>query len=405
MTRVRTAPAALAAVLLVLSAPLGVAAVPRPVVGAKSAVLMDAASGVVLFQQGAHDRRPVASTTKIMTALVALESANLDARFTASSTVLGPDGSRLGIEPGEQWSLDDLLVALLLKSANDAAVVIAEGVGGSVTGFAGQMNRRAAALGAKDTHFVNPNGLYDPDHYSSAYDLALIAREALKQPRFRQLVATREADLFVPELGMQRLYNHNKLLWRDDRCDGIKTGYVRQSGQCLVASQTRGDWQLVSVVLDSPDIYADTLGLFDYGFRAYRQRLFARRGDAVGQARVRYGTTTRVPALAQRTLGAVIGESLPEAKLVVDLQPVTAPVSVGQRLGIAKLIVGGKVTASGELIAGAPVPRSWLKLVGHWALRISLGLLAVAVVVRTSAKVAKAYRRRGTESRIPPVPR
>jgi D-alanyl-D-alanine carboxypeptidase (penicillin-binding protein 5/6) len=405
MTRERTAPAVLAAVLIVLSASLGLAAAPRPIIGAKSAVLMDAASGVVLFEQGAHDRRPIASTTKIMTALLALESANLDARFTATSTVLGPDGSRLGIKPGEQWSLDDLLTALLLKSANDAAVMIAEGVGGSVAGFAGQMNRRAAALGAKDTHFVNPNGLYDPDHYSSAYDLALIAREALRQPRFRELVATKEADLFVPELGMQRLYNHNKLLWRDDRVDGIKTGYVRQSGQCLVASQTRGDWQLISVVLDSPDIYADTLGLFDYGFGAYRQRLFARRGDAVGRARVRYGTKTRVPALAQRTLGAVIGEDLPEAKLVVDLHSVTAPVKVGQRLGTAKLVVGGKVTAAGELIAGEPVARSWLKLGGHWGLRIFLGLALAVAVVRTNAKILRAYRRRKAQSRIPPVPR
>ncbi len=282
---------AVAAAIAVLMLPVAAADAPPVVVGAKSAVLVDAASGAVLFGQQFHERRPMASTTKIMTALVALESAQLREVVTVSPNAQKVEGSHLALKPGEQLTLDDLLTALLLKSANDAAVAVAEHVGGSVPGFAAKMNARAATLGLRDTHFVNPHGLYDPDHYTSAYDLAQITRAAMKHPRFRELVATKEAAIARPALGqVEKLENHNKLLWRDPNVDGVKTGYVRQSGHCLVTSETRGDWQLISVVLDSPEPYVDSEALLNYGFTGFRQQLLARRGDAV--TRVRVGKNT-----------------------------------------------------------------------------------------------------------------
>jgi D-alanyl-D-alanine carboxypeptidase (penicillin-binding protein 5/6) len=367
-----------------------------PVISASAAVLMDAATGTVLFDQAMQARRPMASTTKIMTALVALESADLRDPVVIGADALRVESPGLDLEVGETIALADLLTALMLKSSNAAAIAIADHIAGSVPAFAQRMNDRARALGARDTHFVNPHGLAEPDHYSSAYDLALIAREALRNPWFGKLVAQRTGTIARPSLGITESFdNHNRLLWQADYVDGVKTGYVRESGQCLVASGTRDGWRLIAVVLDSPDHYREALRLLDYGFAAFRRQVHARPGDAVGRARVSCGRLPFVPAVCQRELSQVVGPGLPgPARLGVSLKQVKAPVRQGEVVGQASLLVGDRAIATSPLVASRSVPRSRLVAAVGWTLPLGGGLAATLVGIRASAKLVRSRRRR-----------
>ncbi len=369
-----------------------------PLVQAASAVLMDADTRVVLFDKDMHAHRPVASTTKVMTALLALEHAGSDDDVVVSQSVLTIEGSNVGLKPGDVANMRDLLPSLLLASGNDAAVAIAEHVGGSIPGFAEMMNRRAEELGARDSHFANPHGLFDPKHYSSAYDLGLITSEAFRHPRFAELVGSKVAEVQLPSApeGPVQLINHNKLLWRADFVDGVKTGFVKQSGHCLIASGNRGGWRLIAVVLDSPDMYTDAKALLEYGFAAYGRRVYARKGDAVGQASVGRGKQSRVPAVAKWTLGCVTGPGMQgDYRVEVKLDKLRAPVAKGQRVGVARLVsTSGDVIATSPLLAGREVRRSWLKIIAGWIVWTMAGMAAFVFSVRTCAKTVKARRRR-----------
>jgi len=390
--------AAIAAALAVLTclAPVSGAAAP-PKLAAGSSVLVDGETGTVLFEQNARARRPMASTTKMMTALLAVERCGPDEIVTASARAaeVHNSGSSLGLAAGERMRMEDLLSALLLKSANDVAIAIGEHVGGSLAGFIGMMNARAGELGAENTHFTNPHGLYDADHYSTAYDLALIAREALRHPRLRVLVAAKTASIARPDtLGVQDLINHNKLLWRAPFVDGVKTGYVRQSGHCLVASGTKEGWQLIAVVLDSPDMYGEALALLEYGFGEFQRRVYAEAGAAVGRAEVRRGRRNSVPALCPDSIAGITGPGRPgEGRLEVSLSVLEAPIEAGAPAGEARLVVGGKVVSSHLLKAGERVPRSLWWVIGSGLVRGILVLAMLALVIRISAKAIKVYRR------------
>jgi len=236
-------------------------------VTASVAVLMDAATGQVLYERNAHLAWPPASTTKIMTALVALGRAPLDMPITISPAVSHfRKGTAVGLPEGARIPLRDLLYALLLASGNDAALAIADGVAGSVPAFVDRMNEEAWQLGATATHFTSPHGLYDRAHYSTAYDLALITRAAMQNPSFRAIVQTRAWTFAVHGKRPRRLVNHNRLLARYPGADGVKTGYVHQSGQTLVASATHHGIRLIAVVLHSRDVYGDAARLLDFGF-------------------------------------------------------------------------------------------------------------------------------------------
>src|SRR3989337_2486985 len=176
----------------------------------------------------------------------------------------------IGLEVGERWRADDLLNALILASANDAAVALAEAVAGAGGGFAGLMNQKARAIGARDSTFVVPHGLYYPQHLTTARDLALITRYALRHPAFAALVRQQTFTWMRHGLPPRVVVNRNRLLWRLPGADGVKTGWIPESGQCLVASATRGGWQLVAVALDSPDVFADATRLLEYGFSHFR---------------------------------------------------------------------------------------------------------------------------------------
>ncbi len=371
-----------------------------PPIQAAAAVLMDADTGVVLFDRSMHERRPVASTTKVMTALLALEHSDPSEEVIIGPSVLTIEGSNVGLKPGDVVRMGDLLPSLLLASGNDAAVAIAEHVGGSITGFASMMNERAAELGAKNSHFTNPHGLYDPNHYSSAYDLGLITCEAFRYPRFAELVGSKVANVELPSAPERvvQLINHNKLLWRADFVDGVKTGFVKESGHCLIASGShpQNGWRLIAVVLDSPDMYSDARALLEYGFVSFGRHVYAKAGDAIGQAPVTAGKRSRVPALAEWTLASVTGNGLADDfRLEVTLDKLRAPVNKGASVGTARLISPtGGVVASSPLIAGEEVGRSWLKIMAIWLFRLIAGTAAFVLSVRTCAKIVKARRRR-----------
>ncbi len=404
MRRARTklGAAFLGALCAVLWCPRPVGA--APAIEAKGAVLMDAGTGTVLFGKEMHQPRPMASTTKIMTALVALEADRLDDTVTISTRAVQVSGSSLHLKEGDVVEMDELLAALLLESANDAAVAIAEHLGGTVEAFADEMNQRARQLGCKHTHFVNPHGLHDPEHYASACDLAVITRKAMEYSRFRELVRGKSAEIALPGTtdGPRTLVNHNRLLWRESSVDGVKTGYVKESGRCLVASATRGGWQLIVVVLDSPDPYEEGLRLLDYGFSGYGREVYARAGDALGRVRVRGSLRRSVPAICERTLAIVSGLGVPSvpARLEVKLKSLTAPVSRGDVAGEARLTGGGRTLARSALVAGESAPRSTLAIALIWVMRAGVLALLIVLLARTYGKAVKGHR--GGGGGIPP---
>lgn len=237
-----------------------------PQVSAKAAVIMDAGTGQVVYEKNSHERRAQASTTKMVTALVTLEKAQLSDVVKA-----GPDvkvePSVIGLDPGDQLTVEQLLYGLLLPSGNDAAVALADYVGGSIPGFAAMMNAKAEQLGLKDTHFVTPHGLDADGHYSSAYDLAIIARAGMQNPVFARIVGATEFRIDGPIRWVFK--NSNKLLGVYPGADGVKTGYTDNAGRCLVFSATRNGHRAIAVVLDSADIFADAAALLDYFFADY----------------------------------------------------------------------------------------------------------------------------------------
>ena len=242
-----------------------------PSVSAKAAVLMEVQAGETVFAKNPDTPLPRASTTKIMTALVALEQVPLETVVTVPAEAVGIEGSSVYLSEGERLTMEELLYALLLASANDAAVAIAVTVGGSIADFAVLMNRKASELGLTDTHFVNPHGLDAEGHRTTARELALIARAALENPQFREICSTRRKA--IPRDGVEKgrwLLNHNKLLGSYQGCIGVKTGYTKKTGRCLVSAAEREGVTLIAVTLGAPDDWRDHTAMLDYGFGQYR---------------------------------------------------------------------------------------------------------------------------------------
>jgi D-alanyl-D-alanine carboxypeptidase len=236
---------------------------------------MDANTGEIIFARNPDAPRSPASITKILTALVILERGNLTDSVVVSRTSAGVGGYRLGLRPGQRVSLGDLLAAILIRSANDAAIAAAEHVGGSLLGFVTLMNAKAEQLGMAYSRFANPHGLDELDHYTTARDLAQLTRVAIRNPVFAQLVRTREARVTiwrtrrrakVPQTLL--ILSHNKLLGNFEGADGVKTGYTSEAGPSLVASATRGPRRLIAVLLKDPQRWTDATMLLEYGFGA-----------------------------------------------------------------------------------------------------------------------------------------
>lgn len=247
---------------------------------ARSAVLYQPETENFVYSKNADTRLPMASTTKIMTALVAIENADLSDIVIIDDSAIGIEGSSAYLRQGDVLSMEELLYALLLRSANDAAVAIACYVGGSAEDFCSLMNERAAALGLSNTHFTNPHGLDNEEHYTTARELAVICAEAMKKDVFREIVSTYKKSFSDGE--RSRIYvNHNRLLRIYDGCVGVKTGYTKKSGRCLVGAAERDGLDFISVTLDAPNDWNDHCEMLNYGFETLERISFAKEYDHI----------------------------------------------------------------------------------------------------------------------------
>ncbi|MGB9867235.1 MAG: D-alanyl-D-alanine carboxypeptidase family protein [Bacillota bacterium] len=315
----------------------------QPEVTAASALVMEWSTGTVLYEKNAHVPRHPASLTKIMTALVALERGYLGEVVTVSEAAAYETGSAMGLVPGACYTLEDLLYGALLPSGNDACVAIAEHVGGSVEKFVRMMNQRALELGALNTQFRNPHGLTQEGHYTTAYDLALIARYAMRLPIFRQIVATAQYEAWrLDKLLPHQVSSTNRLLWSYPGAEGVKTGTTAAAGACLIAAATRDGVRYLSVVMDSLDRWQDTMKLLSWAFEEFSFVPSARGSVDAGTCSVVRGTKTQVPTVVELPWGWPVPRensgSCPPLHFQVLLAAATpAPIKRGEELG--KLVV------------------------------------------------------------------
>lgn len=250
---------------------IGTASDSDPVISAGQAVLTDGETGKILYEKSADEKAYPASTTKIMTALVTLENLEkYDSPITQTVEVpteaAGVEGSSLYLAAGEKLSMEDLLYGLMLVSGNDAATALACIIGGTQENFVSMMNDKAAELHCSSTHFTNPSGLFDEDHYTTARDMAVIAREAMKDPTFRKIVAAKDHKAQRTDSDYLTFHNKNKTIFQYDGGTGIKIGYTQASGRTLVASAERDGRSMICVVMSAPDWFQDAYKLMDYGF-------------------------------------------------------------------------------------------------------------------------------------------
>ena len=317
--------------------PAGDASLPVALAGvsARGAVLMEAESGDVVFGQNENARLPMASTTKIMTALVALESLPVETVVKITAPSVGVEGSSIYLTEGETLTLEQLLYALLLESANDAATAIAMAVAGSVEAFAEKMNQRAASLGLKDTHFVNPHGLDHEEHYTTAYELAVITRAALQNETFRAICATKRKTIPLRgEEGIRLLLNHNKLLDSYEGCIGVKTGFTKKTGRCLVSAAEREGITLIAVTLNAPDDWRDHTAMLDYGFDLYETIPLCEAGAFSAPLWLISGWQEYVMVENTDALAVTLRRDHGPIRCVVELPRFAfAPVSAGETVG------------------------------------------------------------------------
>lgn len=339
-------------------------------ISAKGAILIDFASGRVLYEKNADQRLALASTTKIMTCLLALENAGLDEKVTAGKNASGVPGTSIYLSVGETLTMEEMLYALMLRSGNDAAVAIAEHVAGDVESFAELMNARASELGA-DAYFTTPNGLDKGENGASARALTLIAREAMKNETFRKIVSTRQKNIpWVDHDYMRVLTNKNKLLASYEGALGIKTGFTTRAGRCLAFAAERNGLTVVGAVLNAPNWFEDARQLMDAAFEEYHVETLLSGGFASVAVPVEGAGRTTVELWAEKALSVPLkaGEM---ARVEWEILPLQAPVKAGDICGWAYAVIGEEKLAETALLAGADVEKRSFqlavrKVVGMW---------------------------------------
>jgi D-alanyl-D-alanine carboxypeptidase (penicillin-binding protein 5/6) len=347
-------------VMLFITTSTVFAAANYPNVTAKSAIVMDAATGKVIYSKAAKERRYPASTTKMMSLIVALEHGNLDDVITASPNAASTEGSSLWLTQGEQMTMTDLLYGIMLISGNDATVAVAEHVSGSVQKFAELMTEKAHAIGARDTNFTNSSGLPDPNHYTTAHDLARIAAYGYKNPLFTQIVST-EHKILPPTVkgDIRDLYNENKMLWFYEGGNGVKTGYTDAAGRCLVSGAKRDNIQLIAVVLDSETMWDDSKTLLDFAFSQLKPETVFNQGDILKTTRVANGKSELLKLVANTSIILPVSEKdKDEFSTVIDAPIILeAPITKGQKLGVARVFYNNTEVAAVDLVADESVER------------------------------------------------
>mgnify|MGYP001199966871 FL=1 len=332
-----------------------------PQIAAKAAIVMDQKSGRVLYEKNINEKLPMASTTKIMTLLLALEYGNLNDIVIVSKRAASVGGSSIWLAPGEKLSLIDLLYGLMLNSGNDAATAIAEHIGGSVEKFAEMMNKKAKDIGAYNTNFVTPSGLDIGinNHYTTAYDLALITRYAFNNySKFAEIVSTKEKT--IPWSGRdydRYLRNKNKMLWQYEGGDGVKTGFTNKAGRCLVASATRDGHRLISVVLNSGPMWEDSQKILDYSFEKYKPLKIVSKCQVLKTISVingkekylplQYNDDFTLPVSKEEILNIKVEYNIPKS--------IKAPIGIGEKVGIAKVLLNDKQIVTIDVVAGKTI--------------------------------------------------
>lgn len=322
-----------------------------PTLSAKSAILMDAESGRILYAYQAEEERPIASTTKLMTALVALESTpDLETVIKVQPEWTTAGGSSMYLRAGEELTLRELLYGLMLSSGNDAALAVAGGCAGDVETFVEWMNRRARDLGMEHTHFSNPNGLEDEGNYSTARDMARLAQVCLANEKLREIVSTKTITV-----GERSLVNHNKLLWRYEGCIGLKTGYTDLAGRTLVSAAERDGQTLIAVTLFDRNDWEDHAALFDYGFETYPRQLLARADKEFTRIPVEGSLKRYVPVVTYDEVSYPLTQAERVKVRIVLPDTVEAPVEQGAIAGELCFSLDGEPIGSTYLVYGQSV--------------------------------------------------
>jgi D-alanyl-D-alanine carboxypeptidase (penicillin-binding protein 5/6) len=396
---VRRAALLLALLALALGAPAAPAQTserPPPVPRADAALVVDGRDGDVMFAKNAGDRHSIASTTKLMTALLTLERARPRQVFTAADYVAAPVESQIGLRPGERMAVRDLLEALLLESANDAAATLAEGVSGSVDAFVADMNERAGELGLDDTSYANPIGFDDPLNYSTASDLAVLSRELLERPRFARIVDMPEARL---ESGARRrtVDNRNTLVATHPFVTGVKTGHTLGAGYVLIGSaEGRGGAGVISVVLGEPNEAArdaDTLKLLRWGIAQFRRVRALDDRRVVSRADIEY-RDERAALVPARDLVVTVRKGERVRRRVSAPDEVEGPLRAGSRVGSITVFVDGQRLRRVGLVTARDVPEAGTARVLISVLGVPLTVLLLLAILLGAALGATRLRRR-----------
>ncbi len=395
-------------VLFITFTPLPAAA--QPECNAETAILMDLKTGQVLFEKNPNKKMYPASTTKILTTLVAIKKGNLNDNVVVSFNAASTGGSAVGLQEGEVLKLRDLLYIVMLSSANDAAVAVAEHIGGSVEEFARLMNEEARSIGAKNSNFITPHGLHDPNHYTTAKDMALIAKEAMKNNFFRRLASTYSYHISrtLPEqidgIPQEDYINHNKLIWpnsiyRYEGATGIKTGYTDEAGSCLVSSAERDGREYLAVVFktDRDGIFKESASILDYAFNEFKQVELIQKGVGQGFVKVKKGDVDKIEAVAATDYKYNIPltqTSLPVEKKIIWDENIEAPISEGQKIGEVVFLSGNKELGRVDLISGQNVERAPFFSWWHGVLFAGLVLMINRSRVKAKERRRRYYNRR-----------
>ena len=330
-------------------------------ISAEKAILVDGVSGRVIYEKNPDERSLIASTTKIMTALIVCEQCNVLDRMRIPKEAVGIEGSSMYLKEGEVLTIQELLYGLMLSSGNDAAVALAIYCGGTVEGFAELMNDKARILGLTGTHFENPNGLDSPGHYSTARDLAKLTAYAMKNPIFCKTVSAKTVTI-----GERCLRNHNKLLWRVEGADGVKTGFTKAAGRILVSSATRDSRRLIAVTINAPDDWQDHAALLEDGFSRYHLRRIVTKGDLVGTVEVAGGDGRRVSVLAAENFVYAMADGERHQLMLPGTGFVYAPVTEDADAGFAYVLIEGNAVAKIPVVYGETIEMTKPRKLSLW---------------------------------------
>ncbi len=323
-------------------------------ISAQNALVMDAETGRVLFEHNGHIKKGIASTTKIMTALVVLENCNLSDTVTVSYNAAVTAGSSMYLKPNEKISVENLLYGLMLNSGNDAATALAEHTSGNIEKFSDLMNAKAKEIGMMNSSFANPHGLDNENHYSTAYDMALLTKYAMKNEKFKAIVATKQKITETSESEKYRyLTNHNKLLSKYQWCKGVKTGFTKKSGRCLVSYAEREGVKLIAITLNAPDDWNDHIYLYEEYFSMYKSYNIINSNDYICSVNIENSEINTLQLYNCKAINLTLNDEEYKNLQIKYNYPksIKAPVYIDQVIGNTEILLNGKVIASSPIIS------------------------------------------------------